>query len=324
MSTGKSLASVTYSDIQHYSETFPTSDTLSPNAPSSICLGDNNVQTSSAPVQLEAPVLRKYNRNYQTLVYLKDYVYQLPSSSQLPIASHYTPSLNVIFSNHHHITPDALYSESQHLVKSICHDSEPSSYEEAALNPTWQTSMTQEFEALHTNHTWDLVPLPADKQVIGCKVLVTVVDKRRWDIFQLEVNNAFLLGDLHEEVYMEAPLGRVVDECSSSRVRKFALDLLKEYRCFDYSSVSSPLDPAIKLKAQEWNHLPADPTFYRKLVGKLNFLTNTRMDIALDPAACRDSRRSVTGYIVLVGDSPISWISKSKKQEIVSLSSAEA
>ncbi|XP_019231184.1 PREDICTED: uncharacterized protein LOC109212026 [Nicotiana attenuata] len=154
--------------------------------------------------------------------------------------------------------------------------------------------------------------------------------------------------------------------------RKFTLDLLKEYQVFDYSSVSSPLDPAIKLKAQEGNLLP-DPTYYRKLVGKLNFLTNTRLDIAYsvqllsqfmqaprdthltaafhllrylkkeptlgvffsnnpdysikafcdsDWAACPDSKRSVTGYIILVGDSPISW--KSKKQETVSLSSAEA
>ncbi|XP_019261080.1 PREDICTED: uncharacterized protein LOC109239031 [Nicotiana attenuata] len=250
------------------------------------------------------------------------------------------------------------------------------------------------------------------------RVLVTVVVKRGWDIFQLDVNNAFLHGDLHDEVYMKAPPGLVFDQCSSryqhsendyslfckkssssiifgavyvddviitgtvseedckfkgipGSKRKFDLDLLKD-QCFDYSSVSSPLDPAVKLKAQEGNLLP-DPTYYRKLMGKLNFLTNTKLDIAYsvkllsqfmqaprdshltdafhllrylkkdttlgiffsnildcsitvycdsDWAACPDSRRSITGYIVLVGDSPISW--KSKKQETVSLSSAEA
>nr|XP_016455188.1 PREDICTED: uncharacterized mitochondrial protein AtMg00240-like [Nicotiana tabacum] len=112
----------------------------------------------------------------------------------------------------------------------------------------------------------------------------------------------------------------------------------------------------MKLKANEGTLLP-DPTYYRKLVGKLNFLTNTRLDIAYsvqllnqfmqaprdthltttfhllrylkkyptlgiffsnatdcsisaycdsDWASFPDSRRSVTGYIVLVGDSPIS------------------
>ncbi|PHT51530.1 hypothetical protein CQW23_05992 [Capsicum baccatum] len=128
----------------------------------------------------------------------------------------------------------------------------------------------------------------------------------------------------------------------------------------------------MKLHAKEGTPL-SDPIFYRKLIGKLNFLTNTRMDISYsvqhlsqfmqdprephlkaafhllrylksDPtlgifmahdqnynvkaycdsdwAACPDSRKLVSGYIVLLGNSPLSW--KLKKQETISLSSAEA
>ncbi|XP_019256443.1 PREDICTED: uncharacterized protein LOC109234851 [Nicotiana attenuata] len=297
-----------------------------------------------------------------------------------------------------------------------------------------------------------------------------------WDLFQLDVNNAFLHGDLHEEVYMEVPQGLQVDTpgficklkkslyglkqasrqwydklteslCSKGYVhfvsdysffykkngsstpfvavyvddviltgtdleeinalkkflhnkfkikypgklhyflglevfykddgvlisqRKFAIDLLKEYDCLGCTTVSSPLDCTIKLKATEGSLL-TDPTYYRKLVGKLNFLINTRLDITYsmkhlsqfmqsprephlkatilvlrylnvnptldillsnrpdctlkaycdsDWVVCPDSRRSVSGYVVLLGESPISW--KSKKQDIISLSSAEA
>ena len=67
-------------------------------------------------------------------------------------------------------------------------------------------------------------------------------------------------------------------------------------------------------------YLQHDPT--------LGVFISNRPDITIsaycdsDWASCPDSRKSVSGYLVLMGDSPISW--KSKKQPTVSLSSAEA
>jgi len=61
--------------------------------------------------------------------------------------------------------------------------------------------------------------------------------------------------------------------------RKFVLDMLKDYDCLHMSSLASPLDPNAKLRAKEGKVL-SDGTYYRKLVGKLNFLTNIRLDIA--------------------------------------------
>ncbi|XP_019256438.1 PREDICTED: uncharacterized protein LOC109234846 [Nicotiana attenuata] len=154
--------------------------------------------------------------------------------------------------------------------------------------------------------------------------------------------------------------------------RKFILDLLAEYKCYEVSPVVSPLDLTLKLQAADGELLP-NPELYRSLVGKFNFLTHTRPDLSFavqhlsqflqsprvphysaalhvlrflkgtsdygiffnnssdfalhgycdsDWAACPDSRKSVTGFFVLFGGIPVSW--KSKKQPVVSLSSAEA
>lgn len=150
-----------------------------------------------------------------------------------------------------------------------------------------------------------------------------------------------------------------------------SLELLAEFDCTG-PAVSLPLDPYSKLQADMGEPMP-DPIIYRHLVGKLNYLTNTRSDLSFavlclsqymqrpcmshysaalrvlrylrtDPsqgiflnahpsfdllafcdanwAACRDSRRSVSGFFITLGGAPISW--KSKKQISVSMSSAEA
>ena len=154
--------------------------------------------------------------------------------------------------------------------------------------------------------------------------------------------------------------------------RKFTMDLLEEFGCSQAHPVICPLDYSMKLKPEE-GALLADPTSYRKLIGKLNFLTHTRPDIAFsvqhlsqflqaprephmkaarhvlhylkgapalgillnnspsfdllaycdaDWASCPHSRKSVSGFVIFLGNTLISW--KSKKQTTVSLSSAEA
>ncbi|CAL5401450.1 unnamed protein product [Camellia sinensis] len=46
---------------------------------------------------------------------------------------------------------------------------EPSSYKEASQSSAWTQAMNEEFHALQLQHTWSLVDLPPNKNVIGCK-----------------------------------------------------------------------------------------------------------------------------------------------------------
>lgn len=129
---------------------------------------------------------------------------------------------------------------------------EPKSVKTTLANPNRYSAMKAEYDALLSNGTWSLVPLPPQRQVIGCKwvfrvkenpngsinkykawlvakgfhqqpgfdytntfspvvkpttirIILTIALSRGWPLQQLDVNNAFLNGDLGEEVYMERP-----------------------------------------------------------------------------------------------------------------------
>ena len=47
--------------------------------------------------------------------------------------------------------------------------SKPKTMKQALENTDWLTAMQQEYDALLNNNTWDLVPLPPNRQAIGCK-----------------------------------------------------------------------------------------------------------------------------------------------------------
>jgi hypothetical protein len=51
----------------------------------------------------------------------------------------------------------------------IIHEVEPTCFEQAVGNPKWDNTMDEEMAALDANATWELVVLPEDKKIIGCK-----------------------------------------------------------------------------------------------------------------------------------------------------------
>jgi hypothetical protein len=53
----------------------------------------------------------------------------------------------------------------------------PRNLQEALSDPKWKTAMQEEMKALHKNKTWDLVKLPNENKVFGCKSMFTIKHK---------------------------------------------------------------------------------------------------------------------------------------------------
>ena len=61
--------------------------------------------------------------------------------------------------------------------------------------------------------------------------------------------------------------------------RKYVLDILGETGMLDCKPVDTPMDPNVKLVSGQREPL-RDPGRYRRLVGRLNYLTITRLNIS--------------------------------------------
>ncbi|CAL9217107.1 unnamed protein product, partial [Arabidopsis halleri] len=187
-----------------------------------------------------------------------------------------------------------------------------------------------------------------------------------------QLRGYFQLRDLGEpKFFLGIEIARTAEGISLCQ-RKYVLDLLASSGFSDCKPSSIPMEPNQKFSEAAGDTIE-NIKQYRRLIGKLQYLTITRPDITFtvsklaqyssapklihlqaihkvlrylkgtigqgifygkdadftlrgfsdsDWGTCRDSRRSVTGFAVFLGNSLVSW--RSKKQDIVSMSSAEA
>ncbi|XP_042973050.1 uncharacterized mitochondrial protein AtMg00810-like [Carya illinoinensis] len=210
---------------------------------------------------------------------------------------------------------------------------EPKGFKTTAKHPRWIAAMDEELQALHHNHTWDLVPRPANTNIVGSK----------W-VFRIK--------------YLA---NGSVDHLKARLSAKLV----------DSKPVSTPVVVAhhLSIDGPDFD----DPSLFRPLVGALQYLTITRLDLAhavfavsqymqkpslchfqvvkrilryikgtlrnglsftpsssynilaysdVDWTGCPDTRRSIFGYAIYLDDKLVSW--HSKKQPTVSRSSCES
>lgn len=155
---------------------------------------------------------------------------------------------------HNVLSYDKLSHRHRAFVMSISANFEPKHYNQASQYPEWCNAMESELNAMKANNTWDVVPLPNEKNSVGCrwvykikhgsdgkierykarlmakgfnqkegidyfetyspvaklvtvKILLAIAAIKKWNLVQLDVNNAFLNGALHEEVFIDIPPG---------------------------------------------------------------------------------------------------------------------
>ncbi|XP_071727921.1 uncharacterized protein [Rutidosis leptorrhynchoides] len=180
-------------------------------------------------------------------------------------------------------------------------------------------------------------------KMITVRCLITLAVNNDWPIYQPDVNNAFLYGEIVEDVYMKPPEG-YFSNCGNKvcklvkslyglkqAPRKWNKNLTKVLLDNDLGSkpVSVPIEQnfSCNTEAKDSNRAIENITQYQKLVGKgFTFVKSKNFDLKVfadvDRAKSMFQSKAINGYCVFIGDSLIAW--KSKKQNVVARSSVES
>ncbi|GKD65658.1 ribonuclease H-like domain-containing protein [Tanacetum coccineum] len=174
-------------------------------------------------------------------------------------------------------------------------------------------------------------------KMVTVRCVLSLAVQNSWSIFQLDVNNTFMYGDLVEDVYMSLPKGFFVHDDiiitgnSITEIENFKKLFSNEFMIKDLDLASlivvhklshamhGPLKSDFKLAFRVLRYLKVAPRMGVMYKASDSFELTAFIDS--DWAKCNVTRRFVTGFAVFLGSCLVPW--KSKKQSVLAKSSAE-
>ncbi|GJZ10887.1 retrovirus-related pol polyprotein from transposon TNT 1-94 [Tanacetum coccineum] len=209
---------------------------------------------------------------------------RLSPSAAPPLQS---TSLGTPYPIAHYVNCDKFSLRHRCFLAAITAESDPNTFLEAVNDEHWRVAMQKEIEALENIGTWTITDLPPGKKVISCKWVYKTKynsdgtierNKARLVILRnkqvegidynetfapvakmMDVHNAFLHGDLKEEVYIKIPPG-----FSSQKSGKYALDIISEAGLLGAKPANIPLEQHHRLALADGEEM-RDPKRYRRL-----------------------------------------------------------
>ncbi|GKC28686.1 retrovirus-related pol polyprotein from transposon TNT 1-94 [Tanacetum coccineum] len=196
-------------------------------------------------------------------------------------------------------------------------------------------------------------------RIEAIRIFIANAAHKNMTIYQMDVETAFLNGELKEVVYVSQPKG-FVDQDNSSHVprgifinqSKYASEMVEQYGLHSTDSVNTLMIENKKLD-EDLQGKQVDATLYLGMIGSLMYLTASRPDLNYvvclcartinmglwyskdsdmsliayadaDHVGCQDTRRSTSGSAQFLGDKLVSWSSKKQKSIAISTFKSKA
>ncbi|GJX40982.1 ribonuclease H-like domain-containing protein [Tanacetum coccineum] len=185
------------------------------------------------------------------------------------ISNYYVLNSNVKYGIEKYVNYSKLNSVNLCFATTLNKSVEPSCLSKALSDPNWVEAMNNEIEALNRNNTWTICDLPIGRKPIGSKWIWKIKYKALGEIEiykarliakgfsqREDVNNAFLYGDLMEDVYMTLPDGyNNEDKSKVYKLNKSLYDLKQVSRQWNAKLTTALAEHGFEQSKRKYNCL---------------------------------------------------------------------